>query len=90
MSAAVIGPAHFVPIIATRHFSCASTKSVPIGLTFTVIWASRCARCVSKVKTCASEQNTKLALVFYRERSQVSSTRSVVKTASKRAKAKLA
>ena len=43
-----------------------------------------------KRKTCASEQNTKLALVFYRERSQVSSTRSVVKTASKRAKAKLA
>ena len=32
-----------------------------------------------KVKTCASEQNIKLALMFYCERSQVSITRSVVK-----------
>jgi hypothetical protein len=40
------------------------------------------------VKTCASEQNTKLALVFYRERSQVSSTRSVIKAENKKNKKK--
>ena len=34
---------------------------------------------ILKRKACASEQNTKLALVFYRERSQVSSARSAVK-----------
>ena len=34
---------------------------------------------MGKVKTCANEQNAKLALAFYCECSQVSSTRSVVK-----------
>ena len=35
---------------------------------------------MGKVKTCANERNAKLALAFYSECSQVSSTRSVVKT----------
>ena len=35
---------------------------------------------MGKVKTCANERNAKFTLAFYIECSQVSSTRSVVKT----------
>jgi hypothetical protein len=41
------------------------------------------------VKTCANERNAKLALAFYSECSQVSSARSAVKAASKRAQRKI-